>query len=316
MRKNLLLFFMKFTHTSLLLLIVFTLCASLNAQTVPTQPDHSWLFDDGSGTTATANTGGVDGSLGANVSFSTTTFDGGSGNSLDFSGTTGSENNFNSGDIVDFSALDNAFNGNGELSMSFWIKADSTGADQAWFSMSKDSNKNGGGSEEDRFDLRYDSAVFNGSNNNTITASFGSDAETNPDDHVFYGADGHQTTNWQHVAFTFNGSSSVGDRYKLYVDGVQDTNPDSISTMNEDPSTVGVGSMVADQVRFMLGEGAKDPWKGFIDESALWESELTSSEVQWLADSSNNLTAIPEPSAYAALLSLVSFGFVLMRHRK
>ena len=287
-------------------ILLTSLCISLTApqvllgQMTPSVPTNSWLFDDGTGTTAAAGNGSVDGTLNGNVSFSVTETFNGTGSSLEFPGDTG--------DNVDFAGLNNTFNGNSELSLSFWIKASATEVDQAWFSMN-------GNSGQDVFDLRYDSAVFGGTNTNTIAASIGSDTEANLDDSIFYGQSGHQTTDWQHVAFTFNGNNSVGDRYKLYVDGAQDTNPDSISTMNLDPSSGGVGTAIADQVAFLLGDGAKGNWDGFIDETAVWETELSASEISWLADSTNSLSAIPEPSAFAVFFGMVALGLLLRRRR-
>ncbi len=253
----------------------------------PADPDYGWLFDDGSGTTATAWQGGADGDLQNGATWSADTPFGYVGNgSLLLDG---------ADDVVEAAALGTALNGATAFSLSLWIRSDATSQNRAFF----------GGvdpSGSDTWGGRYDSAGWlNGNGGTTELIKFG--LMIDGTNYQYESAGGYQTTAWQHVAFTWE--SGAGAR--LYVDGVLDT-PSEISS--------GFGSVagsLTSQSRFLIGDGAKANWDGAIDEFLVWRSALTADEVSYLAATSMAPASVPEPST--ALLWSVALGGLAALHR-
>lgn len=76
--------------------------------------------------------------------------------------------------------------------------------------------------------------------------------------------------NWHHVAVTYNPSNTAGQKAKLYVDGVLETQADFTVTMNiSSSSNIRIGCRV-DAVNYFTGT---------IDEVRVWNMERTASEI-------------------------------------
>ena len=63
----------------------------------------------------------------------------------------------------------------------------------------------------------------------------------------------------------------------LYIDGELDEPTLAMQT---------TGGTLSDMDRFVLGDGAKGYWDGYIDEVAVWTSTLTAENAAWLAKNS------------------------------
>jgi hypothetical protein len=270
-------------HSKLALAIaIAAACLPAAAQVIPPAPDYSWLFDDGSGTTAGALTGGADGELLGGAAFAADTPFAYTGNdSIVFDG---------DDDEVTVPALATALNGETALSLSMWIRADAIGVDRGFW----EADANG---DQDRFGLRYDDVGFNGGGDDVIKASVSIGADPADDENEQYeSAELVQTTAWQHVCFTYED----GTGFKLYIDGVPDVPTDAM-----DNST----GALHDMDRFLIGTGPKAHWAGRIDEVAVWTDALTADNVEWLA--ANSIRTLPGPSTLALLgcgLALLSRG--------
>ena len=157
----------------------------------------------------------------------------------------------------------NLINGRTAFTLSLWIKSDYTNTDRG-FIFPKTPN----GSDE-IFSLRYDKAGSSGKGRDVINASI----KTTGGKQSYESASDVQTTEWQHLAFTWRS----GHGLTLYINGVLDQ-----PTFNS-PATNGrvTGANV-----LLIGRGAKDEnrsWKGFIDEVHLYNRVLSPSEIAELA---------------------------------
>ena len=157
----------------------------------------------------------------------------------------------------------NLINGRTAFTLSLWIKSDYTNTDRG-FIFPKTPN----GSDE-IFSLRYDKAGSSGKGRDVIKASI----KTTGGKQSYESASDVQTTEWQHLAFTWRS----GHGLTLYINGVLDQ-----PTFNS-PTTRGrvTGANV-----LLIGRGAKDEnrsWKGFIDEVHLYNRVLSPSEIAELA---------------------------------
>ena len=255
------------------------LLAAGTTQATPVRPldaDFGWLFDDGSGATATAAFGSADGVLRNGASWSTDTPFGYAGNgSLSLDG---------ANDFVDVSSLNGALNGSTALSISLWVRSDGTSQNRAFF----------GGvdpSSADTFGGRYDAAGWlNGNGGTRELIKFG--LMIDGTNYQYESAGGYQTTGWQHIAFTWE--SGAGAR--LYVDGVLDTPSETSSGF------ASVTGALSDHTRFLLGNGAKAVWSGEMDEVMVWRSALSADEVEYLAQTSLGAIPVPQPSTGWLLL--------------
>ncbi len=262
--------------------------AAVAAPVRPADPDYGWLFDDGAGLTAGAWRGGADGVLQGGAGWSTDTPFGYAGN--------GSILLDGANDLVEVSALGGALDGATAFSLSLWVRSDAVSQNRAFF----------GGvdpSGADTFGGRYDERGWlNGNGGTRELIKFG--LMVDGVNYQYESGGGHQTTAWQHIAFTWQ--SGAGAR--LYVDGILDT-PSETSTGLD-----GVVGSLSGQTRFLIGDGAKANWDGRIDEFMLWRSALTSDEVSFLATSSLAPSAVPEPST--ALLLLLGLGALSARRAR
>jgi hypothetical protein len=106
---------------------------------------------------------------------------------------------------------------------------------------------------------------------------------------------------WTHLVITWDNAATDG-RQKVYKNGsLFDTFNVMLSPTS--PATLWLGN------RFSNNE----PWKGAIDEYALWDTALSPQEIGWLYQ--NSLHAIPEPSTLA-LAGLALGGLALFGRRR
>ena len=126
--------------------------ASSAAPIMPPTPDAGWLFDDASGSQASALHGGVDATLFGDASFSTDTPFGYAGDtSLLLDG---------SGDYAEAAAHAGLLNGATGYAISAWIRSDATSQDRAFFSGADPGTS-------DTFGARYDAAGWLPGNSGT-----------------------------------------------------------------------------------------------------------------------------------------------------
>lgn len=184
----------------------------------------------------------------------------------------------NSGKIGGAVALDGAgavvedpngadyINGLDAFSISVWVKSDSVGHDRGII-FGKDP---AGG--DDVFGLRYDAASWatpGGTNlvKGAITTTGGGQA--------YEGKSDVQTTDWQHLVFTWKS----GEKLALYIDGELDDDP----THNDD----GKVGTISGATKLFVGKGAKDnnatSWPGLIDDIRIYDRALTEAEIADLA---------------------------------
>jgi len=165
--------------------------------------------------------------------------------------------------------LAEAFNDLANFSLSIWIKANDTGIDKGFW----EAVDSGGG---DLWGLRYDSTGATAGGSNVIklgitTSESGGNTNRGADQQESH--EGTQTTEWQNIVMTWE--DGVG--FNLYIDGELDE--PTLAMQN----TAGTTALMD---RFVLGDGAKAYWDGYIDEVAVWTSTLTEENAAWLAQNS------------------------------
>ncbi len=160
----------------------------------------------------------------------------------------------------------NLINGQTAFTLSLWIKSDYADTDRG-FVFPKTPN----GSDE-IFSLRYDKEGSNGKGRNVIKASI----DTTKGKQRYESASDVQTTDWQHLALTWQSGRGL----TLYINGVLDQ-----PTFINSPATRG---SVTGAKTLLIGKGAKDEnrsWAGLIDEVRLYDRVLRPSEIVELAQS-------------------------------
>ena len=248
----------RFIAAGVMTAFMFVGIASLNAQAPPV-PDNGWIFSEQGGETAGATFGDAGGTLSGGVEWSTEDpF--GAGGSVSFDGSDGT---------VVMEDLAEAFNDLANFSLSMWIKANSTGIDRGFW----EAVDSGGG---DLWGLRYDSTGASAGGSDVIklgitTSESGGNNNRGEDQQESH--EGTQTTEWQHIVMTWED----GEGFNLYIDGVLDEPTLAMVT---------TGGTTALMDRFVLGDGAKAYWDGYIDEVAVWTSTLTADDAAWLAENS------------------------------
>ena len=248
----------RFVATGVITAFMFVGTTSLDAQ-APPAPDHGWIFSEQDGETAGPTFGDAAGTLSGGV-----VWDGedpfGGGGSVSFDGSDGT---------VVMEDLAEAFNDLANFSLSIWIKANDTGIDRGFW----EAVDSGGG---DLWGLRYDSTGATAGGSNVIklgitTSESGGNTNRGADQQESH--EGTQTTEWQNVVMTWE--DGVG--FNLYIDGELDE--PTLAMQN----TAGTTALMD---RFVLGDGAKAYWDGYIDEVAVWTSTLTAENAAWLAKNS------------------------------
>jgi hypothetical protein len=243
--------------------------SAASASTVPSAPPtYAWLFDDGSGSTLTASAGGHDGTLVNGPSWSSNTPYSYAGNgSLYFDG---------SNQYVDVPSLDHALEGWTDFTLSIWIRSDLDYEDRAMWSGQEPGNS-------DLFTIRYDSAGWLSGGSTANLIKFGMYL-----DGVGYQYESAEFTQkagaWQNLVWMWE--NGVG--LKLFIDGVIDV--PTATTFS------GVSGALSDQPRFIIGDGAKDNWRGNIDELLIWNDALVQEEVDWIVEGTG-APLVPEPGS-------------------
>ena len=248
----------RFITTGVMTAFMFIGVASVNAQAPPV-PDNGWVFSEQAGETAGPAFGDAAGTLSGGVEWSTEDPLGGGG-SVSFDGTDGT---------VVMEDLAEAFNDLANFSLSIWIKANDTGIDKGFW----EAVDSGGG---DLWGLRYDSTGASAGGSDVIklgitTSESGGNTNSGADQQESH--EGTQTTEWQHILMTWED----GEGFNLYIDGELDEPTLAMVT---------TGGTTALMDRFVLGDGAKAHWDGYIDEVAVWTSTLTADNAAWLAENS------------------------------
>ncbi|MFP4107238.1 MAG: LamG-like jellyroll fold domain-containing protein [Phycisphaerae bacterium] len=247
----------------------------------PSNPTYSWLFDDGSGSTAAAQFGGQAGAVNGATWASDTPLSYGGNNSLQFDGSAD----------VEVASLNQALEGWSQFTLSVWVKNTAGEVDDRAIWSAQEPG------DGDEFGLRYDASGFiDGDLDDVVkyavqTTDGGGAAEASDSSAV--------VDSWQHLVLTY--ADGVGPQ--LYIDSVLET--DVAGT----PPTSGE---LADQPRFLIGRGAKDPWIGYIDEVAVWNEALSAEDVEWL--NTNSIVTIPEPLTLGLLV--IGSAALLRKRRK
>ncbi len=260
---------------------------ALAVPVVPAAPDYGWLFDEGSGGSATASHGTHDASLQNGAGWSTDTAFSYAGNhSLQLDG---------ADDVAQVAGLNRAFEGETAFSISLWVNADVQDVDRAFFAgTTPDTSDTWGG--------RYDRAGWlNGNGSTTELIKFG--LMIDGSNYQYESGAGLQTATWSHVLFVWES----GQIPRLYVDGVLDTPSET-----NFPTTP--GAALSDQPLFLIGDGAKASWDGAIDEVFVWTDALTGDNAEWLAANSGVGLPVPEPGT-GTLLALGILGALAARAR-
>ena len=102
---------------------------------------------------------------------------------------------------------------------------------------------------------------------------------------------------WNHVMCCLDGTLSGADRMKIYVNGIDETYQTSVGTFTTLQNASG-GLMIAEEP-----QGAYNPYKGLIDEVAIWSGSDQRANVSEIYSASgavdlNNLPTAPQPTTW------------------
>ncbi len=246
--------------------------ASQAASIAPGTPRYGWLFDEGSGGGAGAFVGGEDGTLVGDVGWSTDAPMAYAGNhSLYFDG---------SGDFVEVFGLAGALEGWDAFTLSMWVKSETLDHNRAFFSGQDPGN-------QDLFGARYDDRGWLSGDATQDLIKIGFQIE-GVGGVQYESGEGVQTTAWQQIVWTWESGAGMS----LWIDGVLDT-----PTQNQ---FGGLSGKIGSQPRFLIGDGPKAAWQGWIDEVVVWDSALGVDQVNWLQTES--VATVPEPGSVVLLL--------------
>ena len=216
-----------------------------------------WPFDETGGLVATDISGNNNDGV---VSASGATFVAGQlGNAIQLDGVAG------------FVADDDAesfLNGLEQITVTTWVKADSTPTDEGIFTTANPDNK------DEFLAMRYDAAGFAGGETAVIKAGVGN-GELSGNFSVLETSSNVQTTDWQHLALVWE----LGAPAQIYIDGVLNSPSDVTGTMAAALNAVD-RLWVGRASKFDNGEFG---WQGLIDDFRIYGRVLAGSEIQQLA---------------------------------
>lgn len=243
-----------------LLLLTFTLIVAVYFSAIASAGINDGLivyypFDETTGTTASDDSkNGNDADLTGSATWATE--EGKIGGALKLDGSASSAEDADGADYI---------NGLEEFTASVWVKSDSAPHDRGIF-IAKDP---AGG--DDTFTMRYDSAGFKAA---AAVSLIKVGLTTTGGGIQYESADNTQTSEWQHLLFTWKS----GDPVMLYIDGVLDE-----PNYNQDVRTGSISSAT----KFIVGQGGKDnggtSWTGLIDELRIYDRVLDANEIDELA---------------------------------
>jgi hypothetical protein len=112
---------------------------------------------------------------------------------------------------------------------------------------------------------------------------------------------------WTHIAVVLDGGTASDNvnEARLYVNGVQEAFTGTSGSFT-------INTTVSATAFFKVGEGNSNTGRHFlgaVDDIRLYDNALTAGDVL-------SLSAIPEPSTYAALAGLATLGFVAVRRNR
>ena len=154
-------------------------------------------------------------------------------------------------------------NGLDAFSLCLWVKSNDTGTDKGFINGRTPNDK------DDIFGFRYDKDGWGGGQRNVIKAGI----TTTEGTHAFESSGNVQTTDWQHLAFTWRSGAPM----KLYINGKLDI-----------PSFIqpAISGTISNVDKLVIGRGGKDKniaWRGLIDDVHLYNKVLNEREIRDLA---------------------------------
>ncbi len=150
-------------------------------------------------------------------------------------------------------------NGLSAFTLCLWVKSSNINSERGFIFYRTPNDK------DEVFAMRYDAEGYQGGGKNVIKAGITTTGGTQ----VYESASDVQTTEWQHLALTWQ----TGSKLNLYINGVLDQ-----STYN---STATEGE-ITDVERLVIGRGSKDKnnsWNGLVDDVRFYNKVLSANEI-------------------------------------
>ncbi len=164
-------------------------------------------------------------------------------------------------------------NGLTAFTLSLWVKASKVNSERGFIFYRSPNDK------DQVFAMRYDAKGFKGGGKNVIKAAITTTSGTQ----IYESASGLQTTEWQHLALTWE----IGSKLKLHINGVLDQ-----PTFNSNATE----GKIKNAKKLIIGRGAKDEngaWDGLIDDLRLYNRVLSPSEILNLVSSIETVAPVP-----------------------
>lgn len=156
-----------------------------------------------------------------------------------------------------------ALNGLNAVTLSVWVRSDTTGTDAGVFICAPPDGR------DRSFSLRYDAEGAQTGGRNSIKG--GVTTPNRPRGNSFESAPNVQTTDWQHLVMTW----ASGRGFELYLDG----RPSALLF------NANVEGVLDGMSTLLVGKGSKDlnsSWRGLIDEVLIYDRVLEPEEVRAL----------------------------------